>query len=259
MTVSKRLLGKVAVITGGSGGIGAATGKLFAQEGAQVLLVDREEAALKAAVMGCEMPGKVEFAVCDVTQEAQVRAAFKKAVEKFGGVDIVFNNAGTEGKVAPLDTLTETEFMQPILVNVTGAWLVLKHAVPELKKRGGGAVLITSSVAGQRGAAGLAPYVTSKHAVLGLARSAALELAPFNIRVNTIHPGPIANRMMESIEKQAAPDAPAAVRKGFEARVPLGRYGSNEDVASLALFLASDASAYLTGSAYNVDGGFTAG
>jgi NAD(P)-dependent dehydrogenase (short-subunit alcohol dehydrogenase family) len=143
-------------------------------------------------------------------------------------------------------------------VNVRGAFNSIRASAPAIGKRGGGAILVTSSVAGLVGAGGLVPYVTSKHAVMGLVKAAAVELAALKIRVAAINPGPIENRMMRSIEEQAAPGAASAVKAGFEAKVPLGRYGTNEEIANLALFLASDEASYCTGNAYVADGGYVA-
>jgi NAD(P)-dependent dehydrogenase (short-subunit alcohol dehydrogenase family) len=143
-------------------------------------------------------------------------------------------------------------------VNVLGVFLGIKYAAPEMAKRGGGSIIITSSIAGMIGSRGLGAYVTSKHALVGLARTAALELAPQRIRVNTIHPGPIDNRMMRSIEDQAAPGHADDVKHGFESQVALGRYGTNDEIAQLALFLAGKESSYCTGARFVADGGFTA-
>lgn len=144
-----------------------------------------------------------------------------------------------------------------VAVNTRGAFLSIKYAAPLIAKRGGGAILVTSSVAGLTGAAGLSAYVTSKHAVMGLVKSAAIELAAQNIRVVSINPGPINNRMMRAIEAKASPDA-EAVKKGFEAQIPLHRYGENQEVAALAAFLASDEASYCTGVPFVVDGGYLA-
>jgi NAD(P)-dependent dehydrogenase (short-subunit alcohol dehydrogenase family) len=128
-----------------------------------------------------------------------------------------------------------------------------------MAKRGGGSIIVTSSIAGIRGFAGLSPYVASKHAVIGVMQSAAIELGSLGIRVNTINPGPVDNRMMRSVEKQFSPNDPAAAQAGFVQKIPLGRYAKNEEVAQLALFLASDESKYITGGIHVIDGGFTAG
>lgn len=249
-----QLDGKVAIVSGGAGGIGRATAQLFLAEGARVLLVDRDP-AVEAVARELGAVG----VVADVSSEVDTARYVAACVEAFGGVDVLFANAGTEGTVAPIVALPVEAFDRVLAVNVRGAFLALKHAAPRIAERGGGAVVVTSSIAGLRGSAGLAAYVASKHAVNGLVRSAALELAPAKIRVNAVNPGPIENRMMRSIEEQAAPGAAAAVKQGFEARVPLGRYGTNEEIARLALFLASDASSYCTGGLFVADGGFVAG
>jgi NAD(P)-dependent dehydrogenase (short-subunit alcohol dehydrogenase family) len=252
-----KLENKTTIITGGSGGIGAATGRKFAAEGANVLLVDLDEDALREAVASIESD-RVSYFVANVADATQARAYVTAAVERYGGLDVVFANAGIEGKIAPLVETSEEDFDRVQAVNVKGVWLSMKYAVPELVKRGGGSIIVNSSVAGLIGYPNLSPYVASKHAALGLTRAAAVELAASNIRVNAIHPGPIANRMMESLERQLAPDAPETVKQGMESAVPLHRYGTNEEIANLAAFLASDESSYCTGASFVADGGFVA-
>jgi NAD(P)-dependent dehydrogenase (short-subunit alcohol dehydrogenase family) len=141
---------------------------------------------------------------------------------------------------------------------VRGVWLALKHAAPALIERGGGAIIMTSSIAGIRGFAGLGPYVASKHAVMGLMKTAAKELGPQGIRVMTVNPGPVDNRMMRSIEKQSAPDDPGTVKDMFTQGIPLGRYATNDDIANMVTFLASSDGAYCNGASFVVDGGYTA-
>ncbi|HJL17172.1 MAG TPA: SDR family oxidoreductase [Sandaracinaceae bacterium LLY-WYZ-13_1] len=252
-----KLDGKVAVVTGGAGGIGQATAALFVKEGASVTLVDREEEALgeAAEAIGGD---RVATVAADVSKEEDTARYVKETVDRFGGLDILFANAGTEGHVGPLVDVPLEAFDQVLAVNVRGPFLGIRMATPHLVERGGGSIIVTSSVAGLVGAAGLAPYCTSKHAVLGLVKTAAIELAPSGIRVNALNPGPIDNRMMESIEKQASPEHPEQVRQGYSGMVPMGRYGTNDEMARLALFLASDDSAYCTGNRFVADGGFTA-
>jgi NAD(P)-dependent dehydrogenase (short-subunit alcohol dehydrogenase family) len=248
---------KSTIITGASGGIGAATARKFAAEGASVLLVDLDEDALRKAVSSIESD-RVSYFVANVADAGQTQAYVAAAVERYGGVDVMFANAGIEGKIAPLEQMSEEDFDRVISVNVKGVWLSMKYVVPELMKRGGGTIIVNSSVAGLIGYPNLSAYVASKHAALGLTRAAAIELASSNIRVNAIHPGPIANRMMDSLEKQLAPDAPETVRQGMESAVPLHRYGTNEEIANLAAFLACDDSSYCTGASFVADGGFVA-
>ncbi|HEX9018194.1 MAG TPA: SDR family NAD(P)-dependent oxidoreductase [Anaerolineaceae bacterium] len=252
-----RLSGKVAIITGGAGGIGAAAARLFVQEGAKVLLVDVNEAALKK-VTG-EIGASSSYFVADVTRSEDAAAYVKAAVDRFGGLDILLANAGIEGLVTPITDYPVEMFDKVLAINVRGIFLAIKYAAPELAKRGKGSIVCTSSVAGLIGSPGLSAYVTSKHAVIGLMRTAAQELAGANIRVNTVNPAPIETRMMRSIEEMAAPGAAEAVKKNFEVTIPMKRYGLPEEVASLMLFLASDDSAYITGGVYTVDGGMTSG
>lgn len=254
--MGNKLEGKVAIITGASGGIGAATARLFLSEGARVMLVDREAGSLSR--LCAELGTAARFCTADVSREEDTANYVKATVREFGGIDVLFANAGTEGKFCPIIDLPVQVFEQVWTVNVRGVFLGIKHSAPHIAQRGGGSIVITSSIAALMGSAGLAAYVSSKHALTGLARTAALELASRNIRVNTVNPGPIDNRMMRSIEEQADPSHPSAVRQGFEGQVALGRYGKNEEIARLALFLASSDGSYCTGGVYVADGGFTA-
>ncbi len=252
----ERLKDKVAVITGGAGGIGRAAGKLFAAEGASVLLVDLDEGALKQAVADCES-NRVSYLVGDVTRAADNQAMIDTATERYGGVDVLLANAGIEGDVKPIVEYDEARFDQVMSVNVKGVFLGLKSAFPAMQARGGGSIVITSSVAGVGGAAGVSAYVTSKHAVIGLMRTAAKEGAAMNIRVNTVNPSPVETRMMRSLEEGMLPGSAEAAKAAMAASIPLGRYGSPEEIAKVMLFLASDDSAWVTGSVYMADGGFT--
>src|SRR5512140_925439 len=235
-----RLTGKVAIITGGAGGIGAAAARLFVNEGAKVLLVDVNEAALKK-VAG-ELGASASYSVADVAKPEDTQAYVKAAVDRFGGLDILLANAGIEGTLAPITDYPIEMFDKVQSINVRGVFLAVKYAAPEIVKRGGGSIVITSSVAGLSGTPGFVGYTTSKHAVIGIMRTAAVELASSNVRVNSVHPAPVETRMMRSIEEMAAPGAGATVKKTFEAGVPMKRYGRPEEVAALMLFLASSES-----------------
>jgi len=249
--------GRVAVITGGSGGIGRAAAKRFVDEGAKVLLVDLEERALRGAVDA--MGGKQASWVCaDVTTDDDTRRYVETAVERYGRIDIYLANAGIEGNVKPIPDYPIEVFDRVIAVNVRGVWLGLKHVIPAMAKGGGGSIVITSSTAGIHGAPGASAYVTSKHAVIGMMRTAALECAPLKIRVNTVNPAPIETRMMRSLEEQFAPGHSGQAKEQFQSSIPLGRYGQPEEVADVMLFLASDQSRYCTGGVYMVDGGTSA-
>ena len=259
-----RLEGKVAIITGGAGGIGRAAGKLFAQEGAHVVLVDLDESALQDAEQSIA-DENISYVVADTTQPDQVQRFVNAAVERHGGVDIFIANAGIEGEInSIIDTPVEM-FDKVMSVNVRGVWLGLKYVMPVMRERGGGSIVITSSAAGVQGTVGMSPYTASKHAVIGLMRTAALEGASMGIRVNTVNPSPIHTRMMRSIEEQrvskggegytTVEEAQNAVVQGN----PLRRYGEPEEVGKLMMFLASDESSYCNGGVYMVDGGNTAG
>ena len=213
-----KLENKVAIITGGAGGIGRAAGKLFAEEGAHVVLVDLNEDALKDAVnsIGDE---NVSYVVADTTQPDQVQRFINAAVERHGGVDIFLANAGIEGEFNSIADTPVEMFDQVMSVNVKGVWLGLKYVMPVMRERGGGSIVITSSTAGIRGSSGMSPYVTSKHAVIGLMRTAAIEGASMGIRVNTVNPAPIQTRMMRSLEQQrvSGEGGPASIEEAQKA------------------------------------------
>ena len=253
----ERLQGKVAIITGGAGGIGRAAGTLFAAEGANVLLVDIDEDALIEAVKAIGS-NSVSYCVGDVSVAQDNLDMVACAEERYGGVDILLANAGIEGDVGPLVEYDEARFDQVMNINVKGPFLGLKASVPAMVKRGGGSIVITSSVAGVGGAPGIAPYSASKHAVVGLMRSAAKELAAVNVRVNTVNPSPVETRMMRSIETGFAPGDEEAVKAGMAQNIPMQRYAEPEDIAKVMLYLASDDSAWVTGSVNMADGGMTA-
>lgn len=251
-----KLENRVAIITGGARGIGLAAAKRFVAEGARALLVDVDEVAVQRAA--AEVGDAASGLRADVTRPEEVERYVDACVERFGGVDVFLNNAGVEGVVKPIVDAPVEAFDHVIAVNVRGVWLGLKYVIPQMAKRGGGSIVITSSVAGIHGYAGVSPYVTSKHAVIGMMRTAALECAPLNIRVNTVNPAPIETRMMRSLEDGFAPGEPAQAKQQILAGIPIGRYGTPEEVADLMLFLASDDSRYCTGGVYMVDGGISA-
>ena len=254
----QRLDGKVAIVTGATGGIGEATAKLFLELGAKVMLVARSPDKLAATTARLHGLGELDGAIADSTDEAATAAAVTKSVERFGGLDILIANAGTEGVLKPIEELSVADFNDTLQTNVIGVWLAMKHCVAPMKARGGGSIVALSSIAGQIGFPAMAPYIASKHAVYGLVKTAALELGPSNIRVNAVGPGPIDNRMIDSLQNQLAPDDPAALREGIEASIPMRRYGTSEEVAHLLAFLASEASSYCNGSIHMIDGGYIA-
>ncbi len=250
-----RLKGKTALITGAAGGIGLATAKLFLQEGANVFITDINGDGIKKALSEINS-SNADGMAADVSKDADNKASVEACVAKFGGLDIFFANAGVEGKVQPLDQLEEKDFDFLMAVNAKGVWLGIKHAFNAMKN--GGSVVVNSSVAGLRGTANMMAYTASKHAVNGVMKVAALEGAPRGIRVNTLNPSPVDNRMMRSLEEGFQPGAGGEMKKAFEQMIPLKRYATNEEVAKLALFLASDDSSYTTGAIYTIDGGMTA-
>lgn len=254
----KRLAGKVAIITGATGGIGEATAKLFLQEGARMMLVGRSADKLKETRDRLAVDTGLAHFVADAADEEATAAAVAATVAAFGGVDILFANAGTEGKTNPIEVTNRADFEQVLRTNVIGVWLAMKYCVEPMKQRGGGSIIATASIASAIGFPAMAPYIASKHAVNGLVKTTALELGPSGIRVNAIAPGPIENRMIQSLESQLAPENPAALHDFIVAQIPLKRYGTNEEVAQLALFLASDESSYCSGAMHMIDGGYTA-
>jgi NAD(P)-dependent dehydrogenase (short-subunit alcohol dehydrogenase family) len=251
-----RLKNQTAIITGGSGAIGRATAKRFLNEGAEgILLVDQDESALKTVVKSLESD-RIKTFTADVSKAKDAEKYIEKAIREFGRIDIFFLNAGIEGVVKPLSEYPEDIYDEVMAVNAKSVWLGMKYAFPHMKKHGG-SIIINSSVAGLQGTPEVMAYVTSKHAVIGSMRVAALEGAPHNIRVNTIHPSPVDNRMMRSPEEGLSPGAGSEAKQNFEKMIPLGRYAENDEIADLVLFLASNESKFITGSTYVIDGGLT--
>lgn len=253
-----RFAGQVVVITGGAGGLGRAAGVRFATEGASVVLVDLPGAALdEAAGEVARVGGPVLPVAADVARWPEVERYAAEAARQFGGIDVLFNNAGVEGYVGSMLDYPEADFDRLMAVNVKGVWFGIKAVVPYLRVRGGGAIINTSSTAGLRSAAAIFAYGASKHAVLGITRSAAREFARDGIRVNAVCPGPIETRMMRALESGINPNDPDAVKRSMNALNPLGRYGEPAEVAALVAFLASADAAYITGGIYTIDGGRT--
>ena len=253
-----RLANQVALITGGAGGIGKVTAKRFLEEGAKVVLVDLFQEALDQAKAELEAIGEVITVQADVSKEEDVKNYVDKTIENFGRIDVFFNNAGIEGKVAPITEQNVEDLDKVLAVNVRGVFLGLKHVLAVMKEQGSGSVINTSSVAGLSGSPNVTPYIASKHAVVGLTKATAVEVAPFKVRVNSVHPSPVNTRMMRSLEEGFAPGQAEAAKADMEKSIPLGRYGESEDISNLVLFLASDESAFITGVQYRVDGGMGA-
>jgi NAD(P)-dependent dehydrogenase (short-subunit alcohol dehydrogenase family) len=249
-----RLGGRAAIITGGEGSIGMATARAFVAEGASVFLAGLSEPGLKAGAT--ELGDRAAWRVTDVTDSAQVKAAVDAAVERFGRLDIVVANAGVAGANGPIADYPEDDFDRTIAVHVRGAFLLCKHAVPHLAS--GASIIITSSVVGLVAAPYIVGYSTAKHAQVGLMRTLAAELAPRAIRVNTIHPGPVANEFQHRVEKDATGADRDAATAIFDGMIPLHRHARPDEIARAMLFLASDDSSFTTGTTLTVDGGMSA-
>lgn len=240
--------GKVALVTGGASGIGLATVRLLAASGAKVVVADLDEAAATAAAE--EVGGTAVRA--DVTSADDCAAAVAAAVDTYGHLDVVACNAGLTTYPTPAVDITESDFDATFAVNVKGAWLTARAAIGALKDAGGGAIVVTGSVMGERTRPGFAAYAPSKAAANHLARSLAVEHAPDGIRVNAVAPVATDTAMLE---KFLGTEDPAAARGRFESSIPLGRLATPEDVASAICFLASDSASFLTGVVLPVDGG----
>ncbi len=257
--MAERFSGKVIAITGGAGGIGRATAVRFATEGANVAIIDLPDSPLDETVKAVSDAGGTAHAIgADVTQAADVERYVSDTARRFGGIDYFFNNAGIEGFVGSLVEYPEEMFDRLLAVNVKGVWLGMKYVGPAIRERGGGAIVNTASVAGLRATPNLIAYGASKHAVIGMTNSAAVEFARDQVRVNAICPSPIETRMMRSIERGINADMPEAVKQQMAARIPLGRYGEPEEIAAVVAFLCSDDASFITGGIYTIDGGSTA-
>jgi NAD(P)-dependent dehydrogenase (short-subunit alcohol dehydrogenase family) len=253
-----RLDGRVAVVTGAAGVIGTATIKLLAERGAKIVAVDRREADLKSAIQQLPASAEALAVAADVTQEEEVAGYVRAACDKFGTIDVFYNNAGIEGEVKPITEYSLEAFRRVIDVNVVGVFLGLKHVLPVMLKQDKGSIINTASVAGLVGSPHIAVYSASKHAVVGLTKSTAWECAGTGVRINCVCPGLIDSRMLSAIfQGRFGGNAPPPMEKIVE-RIPARRLGQASEVASIVAFLASDEASYVSGSAYTVDGGRTA-
>lgn len=252
-----RLSGKTAVITGGASGLGEATVRLFAEEGANVVVADVQDA--RGQALAAELGDRAVYHRTDVTREADIAGAVDLAVASWGRLDCVFNNAGIVGAVGPIDETPAEEFDATMAVLLRGVFLGMKHAARVMKPQRSGCILCTSSIAGLQGGLGPHVYATAKAALIGLTRNVAAELARFGVRVNCIAPGNMATPMVAEL-LSSDPDAVDAAVESLAKASPLkGRAGVARDIAHAALWLASDDAGYVTGHTLTVDGGLTEG
>jgi NAD(P)-dependent dehydrogenase (short-subunit alcohol dehydrogenase family) len=253
-----RLDGRVAVVTGAAGIIGSATIRLLAERGARIVAVDRHADDLRAAIKNLPTSAEALAITADVRDEDQVAGYVRAALDRFGTIDVFYNNAGIEGDIKPITDYSLEMFRRVLDVNVVGVFLGLKHVLPVMLKKNKGSIINTASIAGVVGSPQVAAYSASKHAVIGLTKSAAWECTATGVRVNCVCPGLIDSRMLSAIlDGRNAGNAPMPQEKIVE-RIPARRLGQASEVASIVAFLASDEASYVSGSAYTVDGGRTA-
>lgn len=246
---------KVALVTGATSGIGRATAIAFAREGAKVVVSGRrEKEGNETVALIKKSGGEATFVETDVSSEADVAALVKKTLSTYGRLDAAFNNAGIEGKLGPIHEQTVENYQQIMNANVLGVVLSLKHEIPAMLKNGGGTIVNNSSVGGLVGFPGASIYVASKHAVLGLTKSAALEYARQGIRVNAVSPGGIQTPMFDRFTGGAGSE----MQRQLENMHPIGRTGRPEEIAEAVLWLCSDNASFVTGQSLAADGGWTA-
>jgi NAD(P)-dependent dehydrogenase (short-subunit alcohol dehydrogenase family) len=254
-----RLDGKVAVVTGAAGVIGTATIKLLAERGARIVAVDRRDKDLQSAIRDLPASAQARAITADVTSEDEVAEYVRAAIDKFGNIDVFYNNAGIEGDIAPITKYSLETFRRVLDVNVVGVFLGMKHVLPVMLKQNSGSIINTASIAGLIGSPDIAVYTASKHAVIGLTKTAAIECAGTHVRVNCVCPGMIDSRMLSAIIEGRNPGNAPVPNERIVERIPARRLGLASEVASIVAFLASDEASYVSGSAYTVDGGRTAG
>jgi NAD(P)-dependent dehydrogenase (short-subunit alcohol dehydrogenase family) len=252
-----RLDGRAAVVTGAAGVIGRATAMLLAERGARIVAVDRKRGELEAAIQDLPVSAQALPVTADVTDEDQVREYVRAAVDAFGTIDVFYNNAGIEGEIAPITKYSLETFRRVLEVNVVGVFLGMKHVLPVMLTRNKGSIINTASIAGLIGSPDIAVYSASKHAVIGLTKSAAIECSNTGVRVNCVCPGLIESRMLSSIVEGRNPGNVPIPKDKIIERIPARRLGQAHEVASIVAFLASDEASYVSGSAYTVDGGRT--
>jgi len=248
---------KTAFITGAASGIGLATTRLFLAEGASVVMADRDTDALAFAARELD-DARVSTLELDVTVQDQVEQAISSAREAHGRIDIAVLNAGVTGANMPLEDYPVALFDEVMAVNVRGIWLSLRAVMPVMKQQESGSIILTSSIQGLSALPGTTAYTTSKHALVGMMKGAALELAKTGVRVNCVHPGYVETPMMDAIHHAVNREAPEQFQAALSESIPMGRYASADEIARLILFLGSNESSYSTGSSFVADGGILA-
>lgn len=254
----KRVEGKIAIVTGSAFGIGRAASLLLAREGAQVAITDiQDEEGQQVVQEITKFGGIAKYWHLDVSQEENVCDVFNDIATQFGSIDVLVNNAGIAGVNKPTHEISKEQWNQVIRINVNGVFFCTKHAIPHMKKAGGGSIINMSSIYGIAGAADLPPYHASKGATRLMSKNDALLYAKDNIRVNSIHPGFIWTPLVEELGRNS-PEGVEAFKKQLDSRHPIGHVGEPDDIAYGILYLASDESKFVTGSELVIDGGYTA-
>ncbi len=246
---------QVALVTGAASGMGLATARAFAESGAKVVLADFRADVVKAEAEKLVAEGQTAIAIgCDVSEDRQIEAMIARTVTEFGRLDVAFNNAGVMAKIAPIAESTHAEWERVIGINLRGVWNCMRHELRQMEKQGSGAIVNNASVGALTGNPGIASYIASKHGVVGLTRTAALEYIDKGIRVNAVNPGLIDTQVARDVvsgDEQAYSE--------FAKRVPIGRAGRPEEIASAVLWLCSSGASYVVGQALTIDGGLTVG
>ena len=247
--------GKCCIVTGGAGSLGVASAKLLLREGAKVLLVDQNQDDLERAASALG-PGDIQIATADVTKTTDTQAYIEQAISAWGRLDVLFSNAGVSGTNAPITDYPEDIFDDVINVNIKGSFLAIKYAIPHMGS--GGSIIVTSSIMGVQARPNSVGYITSKHALVGMVRCVAREVASKNIRVNILAPGPTNNQFQTTIEERMSKMMKIDATAMLDGIIPLGRHAEPDEIAQTALFLASDQSSFSTGSVFMADGGWNA-
>ncbi|MFV8829179.1 SDR family NAD(P)-dependent oxidoreductase [Alkalihalobacterium sp. APHAB7] len=250
---------KIVVITGAAAGIGKETVKAFADEGANVVLVDLHEETLQVTAKELQLTeGKYLLVQADVSKEEQVERYVQLTKQKYGRIDVFFNNAGVEGVVQPITEYPSETLDLVVDVNIKGVFYGLKHVLRVMQEQKSGSVINMSSIAGLKGSPNVSAYIASKHAVVGLTKATAIEAATYGVRVNAVNPSPVNTRMMRSLEAGFSPEHADLVKENLTKTIPLGRYGESDDVANAVLYLASEQANFITGVIFPIDGGLSA-